>query len=74
MDAIKAVEQLIWKKKEIKNLRNWLVELDINEKPVHGVHWRDLKKVIERYSEELEQQTRSLEYKINKSIGDTEVK
>lgn len=44
MEAIKAIEKLNWMKQEQRNLDLWLSDLEINNKPVNGVHWRRLKK------------------------------
>lgn len=73
MEAIKAIEKLNWMKQERENLSSWLIDLDVNSKPVNGVHWRKLKKIIELYEEEMIYEIRSLEYKITEKLGDIEI-
>ncbi|AOH54453.1 hypothetical protein ABE28_008820 [Peribacillus muralis] len=73
MEAIKAIEKLNWMKQEQINLDLWLSDLEINNKPVNGVHWRRLKKTIEVFEEDLIGEIRSLEYKIHQKLGDIEI-
>lgn len=47
MNIIKSVETLLWKKEELKNIGDWVDNLELNEKPVNGIHWRHLRKNID---------------------------
>lgn len=73
MEAIKAIERLNWMKQERKNLGLWIDELDVNSKPVNGIHWRKLKKVIEVFEEEMIEEIRSFERAVREKLEDIEI-
>ena len=73
MEAIKAIEKLNKMKQERRNLELWLNEVDMNNKPVNGVRWRKLKKIIELFEEDMIEEIRSLENKINEKLGEIEI-
>lgn len=73
VELIKAIENLNWKKDELKSFNNWLVDLDINNKPVNGIHWRSLKVLLNDFSNQMHYEVEALEEQINKVASGIEV-
>ncbi|MGF7535017.1 hypothetical protein AAGG74_15210 [Bacillus mexicanus] len=73
MEAIKAVESLIWKKSQLEKFEDWLEDIEVYNQPVNGVYWRNLKKLLQNYSEEMKNEIEEIEQKINKAIGETNI-
>lgn len=73
MELIKAIEKLNWKKQELKNLDEWILDLDIRNKPVKGIHWRKLKKALNDFGEEMQDEITEIENKINEVVENIEV-
>lgn len=73
MEIIKAIENLNWKKEELKSLDLWIEDLDLYNKPVKGIHWRKLKKAMNSVAEEMQDEIKEIEEKINQAIDGIEV-
>lgn len=73
MELIKAIEKLNWMKEELKSLDNWIEDLDVYNKPVNGIHWRKLKKAMNNIAEQMQDEIKEMEEKINQVIGGIEV-
>jgi hypothetical protein len=72
MNAIEAIEKLLWKKKQLKKLKNWLMEAEV-DKPVDGKYWRELREIIKLQIEHMEVEIRKHEYKINEAVGEMKI-
>lgn len=64
MELIKAVEKLVGLKRDVKNMDEWLVELELRNSPVNGLNWRRLKKAIDQVIYDVQAEANELEIKI----------
>jgi hypothetical protein len=73
LNAFKAIEKLNWKIEELKKLDEWIVDLDVNNRPIDGIHWRKLRVVLKNFADEMQEEIVEMETKIENSIGEIEI-